>query len=190
MTGFLTTTCLLVDAVFFVTRVFVTRVDLAGGAFRRVGPLPSAAFFLSLGALLDSLFLGVGFFFPTSFCFGTGLFFLASFLFGAAFFFGCAFRLGVAFVLATALLAAPERLGWLAGRFFVLRAGAKPLAFARTDFRRGVFFFDACPFRWPRAAIPLGFEVRFFFVPAFFLLARRGFDAPDRLPDLRVDFAI
>ena len=97
MTGSLTTTCLFVDAVFF-----VTRVDLAAGAFRRVGLLPSAAF-LSLGVLLGSLFLGVGFFLPTSFFFGTGLFFADSFLLGAAFFFGPVLRLGAAFFLATAL---------------------------------------------------------------------------------------
>ena len=184
MTGSLTTTCLFVDAVFF-----VTRVDLAAGAFRRVGLLPSAAF-LSLGVLLGSLFLGVGFFLPTSFFFGTGLFFADSFLLGAAFFFGPVLRLGAAFFLATALFTASEPLGWRDDRFFVFLALTELVALARPDSRRVVFFFDACSFGRRRAAIRLGFEVRFFFGPAFFSLARRGFDVPDRLPDLRVDFAI
>ena len=186
MTGSLTTTCLFVDAVFF-----VNRVDLAAGAFRRVGLLPSAAF-LSLGVSLGSLFLVVGFFLPTSFFFGTGfffgtdLFFAPSFLFGAAFFFGPVLRLGAAFFLATALFTASEPLGWRDDRFFVFLALTELVALARPDSRRVVFFFDACPFGCRRAAIRLGFEVRFFFGAAFFSLARRGFD----VPDLRVDFAI
>ena len=198
--------------------VFLSGVASARGVARRVDFFLSPAVFLRLGVVFarflesrsffpTSFFFGIGFFFGVGFLLGTGLFFEtgfffapsclfsttfrlgAVFFFGAAFFFGRALRLGALFVLAMDFFAAPARFVWPASRFFVFRAAAELVVLARPDMGR-VFFFDACSFDWRRAAVRLDPDVRFVFDGVPLRSVRRRFEVSDRLPDLRLDFAI
>ena len=188
---------------FFFGSIFSRGVDCRLGAavFFRTGFVFRIGFRFAATVFFDAtLCFGVGFrlgvavFFRTGFSFRIGFRFAATVFFDATLCFGVGFRLGVAVFFrtgfsfrigfrfaATVLFGASFRFSadFLLGVVFFLRF-----------FRATAFFATRDGFVWRRAVVRSDPEVRFAFVRLSFLPAWRCFDLSDRLPDLRVDFAI